>query len=58
MWPKLREVLRMNTNEMESYVELGTAPLFGYAPVCFSPHNEEEDPVRRKPVRDLDDHTE
>jgi hypothetical protein len=31
------EVLINNLDKIEEYVEYGVAPLFGYAPICFSP---------------------
>ena len=37
---KLRnEVLINNLDKIEEYVVYGVAPLFGYAPICFSPRS-------------------
>ena len=36
-WNRLRTFLRNGHKDMEICVEDGSAPLFGYPPICYSP---------------------
>ncbi len=36
----MRLYLRKHYEELNRYVELGSAPIFGYPPICYSPPNE------------------
>ena len=34
---RLREFLKQNQQELNWFVEVGSAPVFGYPPMCYSP---------------------
>lgn len=37
---RLRKYLMQHQNELNHFVEAGSAPVFGYPPICYSPPNE------------------
>jgi hypothetical protein len=47
-WEKLRSFLKVNNQEIGKLVQNGTAPLFEYPPLLFSPHS-------KIPIKELSD---
>ena len=37
---RLRKYLMQQQQKLNDYVEMGTGPVFGYPPICYSPPNE------------------
>ena len=37
---RLRKYLMQQQQKLNDYVEMGTGPIFGYPPICYSPPNE------------------